>query len=63
MYLPPDHLLSNQFTFLYYSNANICTRTIFRGMMGDVDRIKCKICGSEVQTYKYHRHVMAFHID
>jgi hypothetical protein len=29
----------------------------------DGDRIKCKLCGSEVRTPKYHLHVMALHRD
>lgn len=28
-----------------------------------VDRIICKLCGSEVHIPKYHLHVMAFHRD
>jgi hypothetical protein len=25
------------------------------------EKIKCKICGIEVQSHKYHMHVMAMH--
>ena len=29
----------------------------------NINKIVCKICGSEVDLHKYHRHVMALHTD
>jgi hypothetical protein len=30
-------------------------------MTVEVDKIKCKICGLEVQSHKYHRHALILH--
>jgi len=27
------------------------------------EKIRCKLCGSEINTHKYHLHVMAVHRD
>jgi len=30
-------------------------------MTMEAEKIKCKICGLEVDSHRYHRHVMALH--
>ena len=27
------------------------------------DKIKCKTCDREIDSHKYHKHVMAYHCD